>query len=92
MSALYHIFKNAKYYDWSIEKLLEKTEMALNGDYHPHNYSDLEIELALAIYELGDGEMLYALSKSPFVFPSCITLPEYQKKISLYFVAAFFLQ
>ena len=82
--ALHHIFQNAKHYNWSIEKLLEKIEMALNQDYHPQNYSDLEIELALAIYEHGGGVALYALHKSPFVFPSRTTLLEHQKKFSLH--------
>ena len=83
MPALHCIFKNAKQCNWSIEKLLEKTKMALDGNYHPQNFSNLEIELAMAIYELGGSAALYALHKSPFAFPSCTTLLEHHKKFSL---------
>ncbi|KAG6863094.1 hypothetical protein C0993_000191, partial [Termitomyces sp. T159_Od127] len=74
---LHRIFKNAKLDSWSIEKLLKRMQMALVGDYHPQNYSDLEIELALAIYELGGGAALHALHKSLFAFPSRTTLFEH---------------
>jgi len=41
--------------------LLEKMQMALEGTYHPQSYSDLDLDLATTIYELGGGTALYAL-------------------------------
>lgn len=48
--------------------------MALEGKYRPRNYSELELDLATAIYELGGGAALHALHNSPFAFPSRTTL------------------
>jgi len=48
--------------------------MALDGLYHPKNYSDLEIDLATVVYTLGSAATLHALHKSPFLFPSRVTL------------------
>jgi len=48
--------------------------MALEGKYCPRNYSELELDLATAIYELGGGAALHALHNSPFAFPSRTTL------------------
>ena len=67
---LHCIIKNSKHSGWSTEKLLDKTWKALNGMYHPKNFSDVEFDLATAIYELGGGAVLYALQKSPFAFLS----------------------
>jgi hypothetical protein len=71
---LHRIIKNSKHGGWSAEKLLDKTRKALNGTYHPKNFSDVEFDLATAIYELGGGAALYALQKSPFAFLSRTTL------------------
>jgi hypothetical protein len=48
--------------------------MAVDGTYHAQNYSDLELDLATTIYELGGGAALHALHNSPFAFPSRNTL------------------
>jgi hypothetical protein len=63
---LHRIFKNAKQCGWSVEKLLAKIEMAVDGTYQPKNFSDLEFDLAITVYELGGAAALYALQKSPF--------------------------
>ncbi|KAF8224690.1 hypothetical protein L208DRAFT_1409735, partial [Tricholoma matsutake] len=55
------ILKNSNLRNWSVEKLLEMVQMALEGKYHPWNYSELELDLAIAIYELGGGAALHAL-------------------------------
>ncbi|KAF8240591.1 hypothetical protein L208DRAFT_1420331 [Tricholoma matsutake] len=68
------IFKNSKLRNWSVEKLLEMVQMALEGKYHPRNYSELELDLATTIYELGGRVVLHALHNSPFAFPSWTTL------------------
>jgi len=70
----YSILKNSKQHGWSTEKLLDKTQEAFAGTYHLKNFSDLEFDLAIAIYELGRGAALYALQKSLFMFPSRTTL------------------
>lgn len=80
---LHRIFKNTKCQNWSVEQLLERTRMARDGDYHPRNYSQLEIDLATAIYELGGGAALHALHHSPFAFPSRNTIAECRKESRL---------
>jgi hypothetical protein len=80
---LHRIFKNAKTQNWSVEALLEKVQMALDGTYHPRSYSDLELELATTIYELGGGAALHALHHSPFAFPSRNTLAEHRDEFQL---------
>jgi hypothetical protein len=71
---LHRILKNSKCWGWSVEKLLDKARQALDGKYHPKNFSDLEFDLAIVIYELGGAAALYALHKSPFAFPARETL------------------
>ncbi|KAF8147897.1 hypothetical protein BJ912DRAFT_1126264 [Pholiota molesta] len=61
---LHRILKNSKERGWSATKLLDKTQKALDGEYHPKNFSNLELDLATAIYELGGGAALHALHKS----------------------------
>ncbi|KIJ93964.1 hypothetical protein K443DRAFT_134901 [Laccaria amethystina LaAM-08-1] len=68
------IFRNAKFCTWSAERLLEIIQKALAGKYCPQNYSELELDLSAAIYELGGGAALHALHNSPFAFPPRTTL------------------
>ncbi|KAF8967925.1 hypothetical protein BDZ97DRAFT_1755663 [Flammula alnicola] len=70
---LHRILMNSKRRGWSAEKLLDRTREALDGRYHPKDFSDLEFDLSIAIYELGGGAALYALQKSPFAFASRTT-------------------
>ena len=56
---------------------------ALDGSYHPRSYSDLELDLATAIYELGGGAALHALHKSPFAFPSRASIIDRRKDFQL---------
>ena len=81
--ALHRIFKNGKIRGWSIEKLLDKIRLAVDGTYHAKNFSDLEFDLATTIYELGGGAALYALQKSPFSFPSRTTILEHRQNFKL---------
>lgn len=67
--ALYRIFRNAHENNWSTEKLFQKLQLAMKGEYHAKNFSELEYDLATVVYELGGGAALYALQKSPFAFP-----------------------
>jgi hypothetical protein len=45
-------------------------ELAINGKYHARNYTDLDVDLAVLIYELGGGAALHALNHSPVMLPS----------------------
>lgn len=49
-------------------------QRAVNGQYLAKNFSELEYDLATTVYELGGGAALYALQKSPFAFPSRMTV------------------
>jgi hypothetical protein len=54
---LHRILKISERWNWSLEKLLDKARKALDG-YHPKNFSDVEFDLATAIYDLGGGSTL----------------------------------
>lgn len=82
--ALHRIFKNAKLSGWSVEKLLTKICMAIEGTYHAKNFSKLEFDLATTIYELGGRAVLFALQKSPFSFPSHTTISECRQDFKLH--------
>ena len=51
--ATHRLFRNAKSLSWSLKKLLCRSREALAGTYHPKKFSQTEIDLATAIYELG---------------------------------------
>jgi hypothetical protein len=57
--------------------------LAFEGKYHPHNYTSLDMDLAILIYELGGGAALYALNKAPISLPSRHTIAEERRQISL---------
>lgn len=80
---LHRIFKNAKEFNWSAEKLLEKMDMASKGTYHARNYSKAELDLAIVVYELGGDPTLHALHHSPFAFPARTTLADYRRDYCL---------
>ncbi|KAF8055318.1 hypothetical protein FPV67DRAFT_1789064 [Lyophyllum atratum] len=80
---LYRIFKNSKANSWSMEKLFKMIRQAFEGTYHAKNFSELELDLAAVIYELGGGAALYALQKSPFAFPSRTTILKRRQNFKL---------
>jgi len=61
--------------------------LSLEGRYLAKGYSDLEIDLATVVYELGGNHCLTALQRSPFAFPSRNALferrSEYKLKITV---------
>ncbi|KAJ7936419.1 hypothetical protein B0H13DRAFT_1589586, partial [Mycena leptocephala] len=67
---LYRLLSNAKTGGWSIEKTSEMARNALQGKYHPRNYTEFDKDLAILIYELGGGAALHALNKAPIMLPS----------------------
>ncbi|KAF6750165.1 hypothetical protein DFP72DRAFT_818060, partial [Ephemerocybe angulata] len=67
--ALHRILRNAVNFSWGVDRLLQKVKDAIAGTYHAKNFSQLEIDLAVVVYDLGGGAALHALHKSPFAFP-----------------------
>ncbi|KAK6971996.1 hypothetical protein R3P38DRAFT_2419542, partial [Favolaschia claudopus] len=64
------LLSTAKKEGWGVEKVCSKASLAVEGKYHPRNYTALEMDLAILVYELGGGSALYALNKSPISLPS----------------------
>jgi hypothetical protein len=57
--------------------------LAIANKYHARNYTGLDKDLAVLIYELGGGAALYALNKAPISLPSRHTIADERRKISL---------
>ncbi|KIY63144.1 hypothetical protein CYLTODRAFT_403633 [Cylindrobasidium torrendii FP15055 ss-10] len=80
---LNRIFRIAKEAGWGIETLLEKCRLALSGRYHPESFERWEIQLAIALYEIGGGAALHLLHMSPFRFPSRDTIAPHRREHDL---------
>ncbi|KAF6751796.1 hypothetical protein DFP72DRAFT_815971 [Ephemerocybe angulata] len=72
--ALHRIIRNGVRFSWGVDMMLKKVKAAIDGTYHAKNFSQLEMDLATVVYELGGGAVLHALHNSPFAFPSRNTL------------------
>ncbi|KAJ6629723.1 hypothetical protein B0H10DRAFT_1691843, partial [Mycena sp. CBHHK59/15] len=46
------LLSNAKKDSWSARKTAEKSQLAIDGKYHPWNYTEFDKDLAILIYEL----------------------------------------
>ncbi|KAJ6552515.1 hypothetical protein B0H10DRAFT_2242119 [Mycena sp. CBHHK59/15] len=68
---------------WSISKTSDMATLAIQGKYHPRNYTDFDKDLAILIYELGGGGALYALNKAPIMLPSRHTIADIRRQHSL---------
>jgi predicted RecA/RadA family phage recombinase len=55
-------------------------ELAIEGKYHARNYTDLDVDLAILIYELGGGAALHALNHSPIQLPSRHTIADVRRQ------------
>ncbi|KAJ7121698.1 hypothetical protein C8R44DRAFT_877079 [Mycena epipterygia] len=77
------LLSNAKKEGWSISKTSDIVLRAIQGKYHPWNYTDFDRDLAILIYELGGGAALYALNKSPIMLPSRQTISAIRRNHSL---------
>ncbi|KAJ7127802.1 hypothetical protein C8R44DRAFT_597978, partial [Mycena epipterygia] len=49
---LSRLLSNAKKEGWSTAKTAEKTQLAIDGKYHPRNYTEFDMDLAILTYEL----------------------------------------
>ncbi|KAJ7937821.1 hypothetical protein B0H13DRAFT_1852120 [Mycena leptocephala] len=77
---LHRIFPNALKQEWGSKKFLAQIQAASEGDYIPRNYTQYEIDLAIALYELGGGSAVYAMNHSIFALPSLNTLQPYRRQ------------
>ncbi|KAE9387250.1 hypothetical protein BT96DRAFT_1005306 [Gymnopus androsaceus JB14] len=81
--ALHRIFRNANTQQWSIDKLIEKIQDAIDGNYHPKGYSDYEKNLAILMYKIGGGAAVYALNHATTSLPSRQTISPLRQEFSL---------
>ncbi|KAJ7088428.1 hypothetical protein B0H15DRAFT_982116, partial [Mycena belliarum] len=77
------LLSTAKKEGWGTKKTTEKCQLAIDGEYHPRNYTKLDRDLAILIYELGGGAALYALNKAPIMLPSRFTIAEARREQNL---------
>ncbi|KAJ6587369.1 hypothetical protein B0H10DRAFT_2234041 [Mycena sp. CBHHK59/15] len=77
------LLSNAKKEGWSPRKTAEKSQLAIDGKYHPRNYTEFDKDLAILIYELGGGAALYALNKAPIMLPSRHTISNTRGELNL---------
>ncbi|KAJ6543118.1 hypothetical protein B0H19DRAFT_958053, partial [Mycena capillaripes] len=77
------LLSNSKNEGWSTTKTVEKSQLAIDGKYHPRNYTEFDRDLATLMYELGGGAVLYALNKAPIMLPSRFTIAEARRETNL---------
>ncbi|KAJ7812163.1 hypothetical protein B0H14DRAFT_2377728, partial [Mycena olivaceomarginata] len=77
------LLSTAKKEGWSTKKIEEKSLLAIDGKYHPRNYTDFDDDLASLIYDLGGGAALYALNKAPIMLPSRQTIARGRREENL---------
>ncbi|KAJ7815224.1 hypothetical protein B0H14DRAFT_2375538, partial [Mycena olivaceomarginata] len=77
---LARLLSNSRTDGWGISKTTEKVELAINGKYHARNYTDLDVDLAVLIYELGGGAALHALNHSPVMLPSRYSIADVRRE------------
>ncbi|KAJ7503915.1 hypothetical protein B0H11DRAFT_2352833 [Mycena galericulata] len=80
---LYRLLSNADKEGWGTGKTTAMCQSALEGRYHPKNYTLFHKEFAVLMYELGGGAALHALNKSPYMLPSRHTIAEMRRQQNL---------
>ncbi|KAF7313021.1 hypothetical protein MKEN_00987000 [Mycena kentingensis (nom. inval.)] len=68
---------------WGVRETLRRCKRAVAGGYHPENWFDWEIDLALLTYEIGGLGLVHALHKSMLQFPCRTTLQKLRVKAKL---------
>ncbi|KAK7020918.1 hypothetical protein R3P38DRAFT_2534880, partial [Favolaschia claudopus] len=68
---------------WGTQKILQQAKLAAKGKLHPRNYTPLERNLSVLIYEFGGAAALHALNKSPFMLPSRFAIADRRRELSL---------
>ncbi|KAK7025775.1 hypothetical protein R3P38DRAFT_2778574 [Favolaschia claudopus] len=79
------LLSTAKKEGWGTSKIISKTSLAIQGKYHPRNYTSLaiDVDLATPIYELGGGAALHALNKAPISLLTRHTIAPTRQQLSL---------
>ncbi|KAF7364233.1 hypothetical protein MSAN_01082900 [Mycena sanguinolenta] len=77
------LLSNSKKEGWSIPKTTEKSQLALDGKYHPRNYTEFDNDFTTLMYELVGGAALYALNKAPIMLPSRKTIDASCRELNL---------
>jgi hypothetical protein len=80
---LSRLLSTAKKEGWSTAKTAEQSQLAIDGKYHPRNYTEFDRDLAILMYEIGGGAALYALNKAPIMLPSRFTIAETRRELNL---------
>ncbi|KAJ7148569.1 hypothetical protein C8R43DRAFT_1088421 [Mycena crocata] len=57
--------------------------LAIRNLYHPRNYTSLDKDLAILVYEHGGDSLLHALHKSPLALPTRFTIADLRRTLSL---------
>ncbi|KAJ7741552.1 hypothetical protein DFH07DRAFT_778032 [Mycena maculata] len=81
--ALHRLLANAEKEGWSPKKIHEQCKLAVDGEYTTKNYSQYEINLTCALYELGGGAAVHAMHKSIFALPCRNTIQPYRRQHKL---------
>ncbi|KAL1669560.1 hypothetical protein GGF50DRAFT_44200, partial [Schizophyllum commune] len=66
-----------------VDGLLERVQKAINGQYHPKNYTQNDIDITMALYEFGGAGAVHAAHKSHLALPSLKTIRKYRQEFSL---------
>ncbi|KAF7328555.1 hypothetical protein MVEN_02543200 [Mycena venus] len=77
------LLSTAKKEGWSTTKTAEKSQLAIDGKYHPRNYTEFDRDLAILMYELGGAAALHALNKALIMLPSRRTIVETRREMNL---------
>ncbi|KAL1753468.1 hypothetical protein FB107DRAFT_276733 [Schizophyllum commune] len=80
---LHRIFALALQGKWSTAKLLKHLTAAVEGTYHPCNYSKMDIHLGVLIYVFGGASALRACQKSYLALPSLSTVQCYRRQFNI---------
>uniref|UniRef100_D8Q4A2 Uncharacterized protein n=1 Tax=Schizophyllum commune (strain H4-8 / FGSC 9210) TaxID=578458 RepID=D8Q4A2_SCHCM len=76
---LHRVLANALKQGWSAKKTLSYLIKAVNGEYHPRNYSQVDIDLAVILYSFGGASAVYAFNHSYLALPSLNTIQPHRR-------------
>lgn len=76
---LHRVLANALKQGWSAKKTLSYLVKAVNGEYHPRNYSQVDIDLAVILYSFGGASAVYAFNHSYLALPSLNTIQPHRR-------------
>ena len=65
------------------KRIIERMLEALQGRYHPENYTKEDINMSILMYELGGSAAVYALNHGHTALPSVDTIRPYRRQCSI---------